>query len=105
MAMRTGRSAVTGLTAGHTADNGDETSGHDETGEREGTGHRAATRRPSRRDEPTEGTHTVLEEVEHWLARRSWSVTDRPLHRLAAVKHATGSTVSVVLPALDEEET
>jgi glucosyl-3-phosphoglycerate synthase len=47
----------------------------------------------------------VLEEVERWLAGRSWSVTDRPRPHLAAAKRATGATVSVVLPALDEEET
>jgi glucosyl-3-phosphoglycerate synthase len=47
----------------------------------------------------------VLEEVERWLATRSWSVTDRPLHRILAAKRATGRSVSVVLPALNEEET
>jgi glucosyl-3-phosphoglycerate synthase len=47
----------------------------------------------------------VLEEVERWLTARSWSVTDRPLHQLLAAKRATGQTVSVVLPALNEEET
>ncbi|MEV5506314.1 glucosyl-3-phosphoglycerate synthase [Streptomyces orinoci] len=47
----------------------------------------------------------MLEEVERWLARRSWSVTDRPLDRLLAAKRETGSTVSVVLPALNEERT
>ncbi|MEW2413342.1 glucosyl-3-phosphoglycerate synthase [Streptomyces sp. NPDC046866] len=47
----------------------------------------------------------MLEEVERWLADRSWSVADRPLDRLLAVKRATGTTVSVVLPALDEEAT
>ncbi|GHH85876.1 hypothetical protein GCM10018793_55520 [Streptomyces sulfonofaciens] len=47
----------------------------------------------------------MLEEVERWLARRSWSVADRPRQQLAAAKRATGATVSVVLPALDEEET
>ncbi|MYW67945.1 glucosyl-3-phosphoglycerate synthase [Streptomyces sp. SID8379] len=47
----------------------------------------------------------MLEEVERWLSRRSWSVTDRPLHQLTAAKRATGQTVSVVLPALNEEET
>jgi glucosyl-3-phosphoglycerate synthase len=48
---------------------------------------------------------TVLDEVERWLAARSWSVTDRPLQQLLAAKQAGGQTVSVVLPALDEEET
>ncbi|MET8132303.1 MULTISPECIES: glucosyl-3-phosphoglycerate synthase [unclassified Streptomyces] len=47
----------------------------------------------------------MLKEVESWLSTRSWSVTDRPLHRLMAAKRITGSTVSVVLPALNEEET
>ncbi|WP_255954531.1 glucosyl-3-phosphoglycerate synthase [Streptomyces odontomachi] len=47
----------------------------------------------------------MLEEVEQWLAGRSWSVADRPRTHLAAAKRATGATVSVVLPALDEEET
>ncbi|MFF9487084.1 glucosyl-3-phosphoglycerate synthase [Streptomyces sp. NPDC014676] len=47
----------------------------------------------------------MLEEVERWLTDRSWSVADRPLHRILAAKRATGQTVSVVLPALDEEAT
>ncbi|WP_461082093.1 glucosyl-3-phosphoglycerate synthase [Streptomyces deserti] len=47
----------------------------------------------------------MLEEVERWLRTRSWSVTDRPLHRILAAKQRTGQTVSVVLPALNEEET
>lgn len=47
----------------------------------------------------------MLEEVERWLTSRSWSVRDRPLDRLLAAKAARGTTVSVVLPALDEEET
>jgi glucosyl-3-phosphoglycerate synthase len=47
----------------------------------------------------------VLEEVERWLSTRSWSVADRPLHKILAAKRATGQTVSVVLPALNEEET
>ncbi|MFB6980963.1 glucosyl-3-phosphoglycerate synthase [Streptomyces scopuliridis] len=47
----------------------------------------------------------MLEEVEHWLTRRSWSVADRPLDRLMVAKAARGTTVSVVLPALNEEET
>ncbi|MEU7471315.1 glucosyl-3-phosphoglycerate synthase [Streptomyces sp. NPDC044984] len=47
----------------------------------------------------------MLEEVERWLVDRSWSVADRPLHRILAAKRATGQTVSVVLPALDEEAT
>jgi glucosyl-3-phosphoglycerate synthase len=47
----------------------------------------------------------VLEEVERWLSTRSWSATERPLHRILAAKQRTGQTVSVVLPALNEEET
>ncbi|MFD3942914.1 glucosyl-3-phosphoglycerate synthase [Streptomyces sp. NPDC058579] len=45
----------------------------------------------------------MLEEVERWLGRRSWSVADRRLDRVLAAKH--GTTVSVVLPALNEEAT
>ncbi|AJF69884.1 glucosyl-3-phosphoglycerate synthase [Streptomyces vietnamensis] len=45
----------------------------------------------------------MLEEVERWLARRSWSVSDRPLDRVLAAKR--GTKVSVVLPALNEEAT
>ncbi|MEV6331582.1 glucosyl-3-phosphoglycerate synthase [Streptomyces sp. NPDC051909] len=45
----------------------------------------------------------MLEEVERWLSRRSWSVADRPLERILAAKR--GTTVSVVLPALNEEAT
>ncbi|MEV6739217.1 glucosyl-3-phosphoglycerate synthase [Streptomyces sp. NPDC051104] len=47
----------------------------------------------------------MLEEVERWLSTRSWSVTDRPLHQIMAAKRASGSSVSVVLPALNEQET
>ncbi|NNN36092.1 glucosyl-3-phosphoglycerate synthase [Streptomyces sp. S3(2020)] len=47
----------------------------------------------------------MLNEVERWLTSRSWSVTDRPLHQLLAAKQRTGQSVSVVLPALNEEET
>jgi glucosyl-3-phosphoglycerate synthase len=47
----------------------------------------------------------VLEEVEHWLGTRSWSVADRTLPQIMAAKRATGQSVSVVLPALDEEAT
>ncbi|MBZ6139361.1 glucosyl-3-phosphoglycerate synthase [Streptomyces olivaceus] len=47
----------------------------------------------------------MLEEVERWLNARSWSAGDRPLQRLLAAKHDTGQSVSVVLPALDEEAT
>ncbi|WP_230195379.1 glucosyl-3-phosphoglycerate synthase [Streptomyces coriariae] len=47
----------------------------------------------------------MLRETERWLATRSWSATDRPLHRILAAKRATNQSVSVVLPALNEEET
>lgn len=47
----------------------------------------------------------MLEEVERWLSTRSWSASDRPLHQILAAKQRTGRSVSVVLPALDEEET
>ncbi|MEV0470803.1 glucosyl-3-phosphoglycerate synthase [Streptomyces prunicolor] len=47
----------------------------------------------------------MLKEVEHWLSTRSWSMTDRPLHKILAAKHRTGQSVSVVLPALNEEAT
>ncbi|EFL16613.1 glycosyl transferase [Streptomyces sp. C] len=47
----------------------------------------------------------VLDEVERWLADRSWSAADRPLDQLLDRKRAAGTTVSVVLPALDEEAT
>ncbi|MER5499374.1 MULTISPECIES: glucosyl-3-phosphoglycerate synthase [unclassified Streptomyces] len=49
----------------------------------------------------------MLEEVERWLAGRSWSAADRPLERLLAAKAGDPrrGSVSVVLPALDEEAT
>ncbi|MFJ4779376.1 glucosyl-3-phosphoglycerate synthase [Streptomyces sp. NPDC088762] len=47
----------------------------------------------------------MLEEVERWLAGRSWAAADRPLDQLLERKRAAGTTVSVVLPALDEEAT
>ncbi|MFJ4683793.1 glucosyl-3-phosphoglycerate synthase [Streptomyces sp. NPDC091377] len=47
----------------------------------------------------------MLEEVERWLRTRTWSSSDRPLHRVLAAKRATGQTVSVVLPALNEAAT
>ncbi|MGW4032828.1 glucosyl-3-phosphoglycerate synthase [Streptomyces sp. NPDC004838] len=45
----------------------------------------------------------MLDEVERWLSRRTWRASDRPLGRLIAAKRTT--TVSVVLPALNEEAT
>ncbi|MEV6566427.1 glucosyl-3-phosphoglycerate synthase [Streptomyces kronopolitis] len=47
----------------------------------------------------------MLEEVQRWLGARSWSAADRPLEQLLESKRQTGRTVSVVLPALDEEAT
>ena len=49
----------------------------------------------------------MLEEVERWLTRRSWSAADRPLDRLAAARtrDPRRASVSVVLPALNEEAT
>ncbi|AJZ87463.2 glucosyl-3-phosphoglycerate synthase [Streptomyces antimycoticus] len=47
----------------------------------------------------------MLEEVERWLKHRSWSADDRPLDRLLDAKRATATTLSVVLPALNEEAT
>ncbi|MET8559152.1 glucosyl-3-phosphoglycerate synthase [Streptomyces flaveolus] len=47
----------------------------------------------------------MLEEVERWLTTRSWSVAARPLHQILAAKQRTGQTISVVLPALNEEAT
>jgi len=39
------------------------------------------------------------EQVRDWLARRSYSEADYPLERLSALRHAAGTSVSVVLPA------
>ncbi|MGW7284965.1 glucosyl-3-phosphoglycerate synthase [Streptomyces sp. NPDC054847] len=47
----------------------------------------------------------MLDEVARWLSRRSWSASDRSLERLMAAKARQGTTVSVVLPALNEEAT
>jgi glucosyl-3-phosphoglycerate synthase len=57
------------------------------------------------RRENAEEPRNVLKDVEHWLSTRSWSLTDRPLHKILAAKHRTGQSVSVVLPALNEEAT
>jgi glucosyl-3-phosphoglycerate synthase len=66
---------------------------------------------------PRDGTHRdktapgrepyVLDEVERWLESRSWPAGERPLETLLAAKRAAGAagSVSVVLPALDEEAT
>jgi glucosyl-3-phosphoglycerate synthase len=45
----------------------------------------------------------VRPDVERWLARRTFAAADFSVESLLAAKHA--SRVSVVLPALDEEET
>ncbi|MGP3633570.1 glucosyl-3-phosphoglycerate synthase [Streptomyces sp. 24-1644] len=49
----------------------------------------------------------MIEEVERWLTRRSWSAADRPLDRLAAARtrDPRRGSISVVLPALNEEAT
>ncbi len=49
----------------------------------------------------------MLEEAEEWLHRRSWDAADRSLPQLLAAKRAAGSegSVSVILPALNEEAT
>lgn len=47
----------------------------------------------------------MLEDVERWLSTRSWSVGDRPLKKLISAKRSSNATVSVVLPALNEEKT
>lgn len=49
----------------------------------------------------------MLEEAEEWLHRRSWVAADRSLPRLLDAKRAAGAagSISVVLPALNEEAT
>ncbi|UED85691.1 glucosyl-3-phosphoglycerate synthase [Streptomyces profundus] len=49
----------------------------------------------------------MLEEAEKWLSRRSWGVTDRSMAQLLHAKRAAGAagSISVVLPALNEETT
>ncbi|WP_055546594.1 glucosyl-3-phosphoglycerate synthase [Streptomyces sp. NBRC 110028] len=47
----------------------------------------------------------MLDEVERWLEHRSWSADDRPLDHLLDAKRHTATSVSVVLPALNEEAT
>ncbi|MFD8701059.1 glucosyl-3-phosphoglycerate synthase [Kitasatospora sp. NPDC059648] len=54
---------------------------------------------------PAEPTPALLPQAASWLRRRSWSAADRPVHTLLDAKRRTGRTVSVVLPALDEEAT
>ncbi|WP_461027484.1 glucosyl-3-phosphoglycerate synthase [Streptomyces sparsus] len=49
----------------------------------------------------------MLDEVDSWLRRRSWQAADRTLPQLLAAKRAAGpsGSVSVVLPALNEQAT
>jgi len=56
---------------------------------------------------PDQLTPAPLPEVASWLRGRSWTAADRPARTLLAAKEAAGpaGTVSVVLPALDEEPT
>ncbi|GAA1980859.1 glucosyl-3-phosphoglycerate synthase [Kitasatospora viridis] len=56
---------------------------------------------------PAQQSPELLPEAARWLRRRSWTAADRPLSELLAAKRAAGpaGTVSVVLPALDEEST
>ncbi|MFJ9949088.1 glucosyl-3-phosphoglycerate synthase [Kitasatospora sp. NPDC091207] len=56
---------------------------------------------------PAEPTPALLPKAASWLRRRSWSAADRPVRALLEAKRAAGpaGTVSVVLPALDEEAT
>lgn len=56
---------------------------------------------------PAEQSPELLPEAADWLRRRSWLASERPPAALLAAKQAAGAagTVSVVLPALDEEST
>ncbi|GAA1238058.1 glucosyl-3-phosphoglycerate synthase [Kitasatospora nipponensis] len=56
---------------------------------------------------PAEPNPALLPEAASWLSRRSWTAAERPVTDLLAAKRAAGAagTVSVVLPALDEEST
>ncbi|MCX4747356.1 glucosyl-3-phosphoglycerate synthase [Kitasatospora sp. NBC_01287] len=56
---------------------------------------------------PAEQNPAPLPEVADWLRRRSWRASEWSPDRLLAAKRAAGpaGTVSVVLPALDEEST
>ncbi|MFR9722683.1 glucosyl-3-phosphoglycerate synthase [Streptomyces sp. MS19] len=49
----------------------------------------------------------MLVEAEEWLHRRSWTAADRPLPQLLHAKRTAGAagSISVVLPALNEEGT
>ncbi|MFI2368240.1 glucosyl-3-phosphoglycerate synthase [Streptomyces sp. NPDC018833] len=47
----------------------------------------------------------MLDEVERWLGIRTWSAADRTPNQILAAKARRGSSVSVVLPALNEEQT
>ncbi|MER5865758.1 glucosyl-3-phosphoglycerate synthase [Kitasatospora sp. NPDC002040] len=56
---------------------------------------------------PADPPEEPLPEVADWLRRRSWPASARPPAALVEAKRAAGAagTVSVVLPALDEEST
>jgi glucosyl-3-phosphoglycerate synthase len=47
----------------------------------------------------------MLPDVEHWLQRRTSAAQDWPVELLEEAKHHSGLTVSVVLPARNEEAT
>src|SRR4051812_21747810 len=49
--------------------------------------------------------HRMRADVSRWLSRRTYTATDYQAAALAAAKRAQGRTVSVVLPALNEERT
>src|SRR5882724_1514255 len=51
------------------------------------------------------GAMDELEYSREWLSRRTSHVSDWSLTRLLALKKRSGATVSVVLPALNEQET
>ncbi|GAA2788625.1 glucosyl-3-phosphoglycerate synthase [Kitasatospora sp. CM 4170] len=56
---------------------------------------------------PADPTPELVPQAASWLRRRSWSAADRPVRTLLEAKRAAGraGSVSVVLPALDEEAT
>lgn len=47
----------------------------------------------------------MLEDVSRWLGRRTYAAADYRASALVAAKRSQGGTVSVVLPALDEDRT
>jgi glucosyl-3-phosphoglycerate synthase len=60
--------------------------------------------RPARSGVPRYG-RWVHPTARAWFARRTSAAADWPVERLTSAKEASGSRVSVVLPALDEEPT